>query len=184
MLFSETHSAFVRRVKKIEMSISVGDVNDIAAAAADDTYCGFHKLLNAEKEEIANTDINQMFAKKQTLFSTCLPNKVDRRRRGEKKICSNTPNFMLVSNQWWYDKVLFILPFSAAFFVIGGGYFSSKFPMFIFIHTVFRCHFCHLSSWWLLIFFAMIIFFQVGRLSQIYRLKLSKQNNHKPHCLI
>lgn len=47
------------------MSISVGNVNDTAVTAtpaADDTYCGFHKLLNAEEEEIPHTDINQMFA--------------------------------------------------------------------------------------------------------------------------
>lgn len=56
-------------LKKIEMSISVDDVNDMVAAAADDTYCGFHKLLIAEKEETPNTDINQMFASNRPFFS-------------------------------------------------------------------------------------------------------------------
>lgn len=62
--------------KKIEMLISGGNVNDIvAAAAADDTYCGFHKLLYTEKEEITNTDINQMFARNRPFF-ICLSNEV------------------------------------------------------------------------------------------------------------
>lgn len=46
----EWASGWVNEWTEIEMSISVGNVNDtamMATPAADDTYCGFHKLLNA-----------------------------------------------------------------------------------------------------------------------------------------